>query len=126
MVVARGPRRVRCKKVERFIVLFLNNKTMPDAITFNQDHLNSWQQACVREGDLRRNGAPEVEIKAAKLDVLTSMITLMAPHMSTMDLGHTLLAFLVSNFPSNDTPVDDPDSAGYTTDASAVEDEVTD
>lgn len=121
MVVVREPQRVRCKKVERFIVLFSKNKTMTDAITFNQDHLNSWQQACVREGDLRRNGAPEVEIKAAKLDVLTSMILLMSPHMSTMDLGRTLLAFLVSTLPSNDTPVEDPDITGYTTDSEEQE-----
>jgi len=74
-----------------------------------------WTLACAREGELRNNGAPEVEIKAAKLDVLTSMILLMSPHMSTMDLGRIIIGFLV-NQPSSNLPVEDPDITGYTTD----------
>jgi hypothetical protein len=92
-------------------------------IAFNQVHLNAWTTACTREGDLRRRGASEVEIKAAKLDVITTMLVLLAPHMSQVDLARTLIACLVVS--SESVPLTDPeyesDGAATATDSEEVE-----
>jgi len=92
-------------------------------IVFNQDHLNAWTVACTREGYLRRTGASDVEIKAAKLDVITTMLVLLAPHMSQVDLARTLITALV--VPSDSVPLTDPeyetDDAATVTDSEDVE-----
>ena len=92
-------------------------------IAFNQIHLNAWTTACTREGDLRRAGASDIEIKAAKLDVITTMMILLAPHMSQVDLAHALIVSLIT--PLESAPLTDPeyetDDAATVTDSEDVE-----
>jgi len=92
-------------------------------IEFNQEHLNAWTAACTREGDLRRAGASEIELKAAKLDVIITMMILLAPHMSQVDLARTLIVSLIT--PLEPAPLTDPeyetDDAATGTDSEDVE-----
>lgn len=97
---------------------------MADGIVFNQVDLHAWERACRREGELRRSGASELVLKAAKMDVITTMLTLMAPHMTELDLGRVLLATVMSfHMPYPDQDVGEPDSfADTATEGSVGED----
>lgn len=84
---------------------------MSDEIVFNQDHLTEWISACKHAGDLQRSGASEIELKAAKLDSILKMIPLLSPHMTYVDLGRSILAFILSSsYPENPVPLTDPTS----------------
>lgn len=79
---------------------------------FNQDDLTAWKNACEREGDLRRSGASNNELKVARMDAMYLMMNLLSPHMAAKDLASVLLATFQSFYTMDAEPVEgveDPD-----------------
>ena len=83
-----------------------NINKMSTDIAFNDEDLNNWVQACTNETRLRNEGASTEVLTAARIAVVTGLVSLIAPSAGTESAAALFTSLLQDAMPITDE--DDP------------------